>query len=119
MRPDRLLLLDIVAAADAILVHISGRERDAFIGDPTVRAAVLYEVIVIGEAAGRASPELRSRHPEIPWAEVIGFRNVVVHEYFGISWPVVWVTATVEVPDLRTKVSAILDSEFPEAGREK
>ena len=114
MRPDRLFLLDIVEAADAITLHIAGRERDAFLADRTAKAAVLHELTVIGEAAARVSQETRTRHRQIPWAEIIGFRNMVVHEYFGLSWSIVWVTATEDVPDLRKKAVAILDSEFPE-----
>lgn len=114
MRPDRLLLLDIIAAADAIVVHIGGQDREAFSQDPTARSAVLYELAVIGEAAGRVSAETRAHHPEVPWAEVVGFRNVVVHEYFGVSWPIVWVTATGDVPDLRAKAAAILRADFPD-----
>jgi uncharacterized protein with HEPN domain len=76
---------------------------------------VLYELMVIGEAAGRISAETRARHSEVAWAEVVGFRNVVVHEYFGVSWPIVWVTATEDVPDLRGKAMGILRSDFPDS----
>jgi len=113
MRPDRLFLLDIVEAADAIVTHIAGRDEKTIVGDRTARAAVLHELAVIGEAAARISDETAARHPDIPWSEIIGFRNVVIHEYFGLSWPIIWVTATADVPDLRVKVAAILDAEFP------
>jgi len=112
MRPDRLFLSDIVEAADAIVDHIGGRDREALQADRTARAAVLHELTVIGEAAARISSVTREDHPEIPWPEVIAFRNVVIHEYFGLSWPIIWVTATEDVPDLRLKVQAILDSAF-------
>jgi len=114
MRPDRLFLLDIVEAASSIVCHIGGRDEREILDDRTARAAVLHELAVIGEAAARISGETRSRHPEIAWAEIIGFRNVVIHEYFGLSWPIIWVTATEDVPDLRAKVQAVLDSEFQE-----
>jgi uncharacterized protein with HEPN domain len=96
MRPDCLFLRDIVDAADAIVKHIAGRA-------------------VIGEAAARVSAELRQRQPEIPWPEIIGFRNVVIHEYFGLSWPIIWITATEDVPDLRGRIEAILRDESAEA----
>ena len=111
MRPDRLFLTDIVEAADAIVGHIGGRNREALLADATARAAVLHELTVIGEAASRVSSDTRGRHPEVPWAEIVAFRNVVIHEYFGLSWPILWVTATEDVPELQAKVRAILESE--------
>jgi len=114
MRPDRLFLLDMVEAADAIVEHIAGRDRAALVADRTARAAVLHELTVIGEAAARVSSETRRRYRDVPWAEIVAFRNVVIHEYFGLSWPIIWVTATEDVPDLRSRVRAILESDFPE-----
>jgi uncharacterized protein with HEPN domain len=115
MRPDRLFLHDIVDAADAIVDHIAGRDEASVSADRTVRAAILHELAVIGEAAARVSEELRQRHPEIPWPEIVGFRNVVIHEYFGLSWPIIWITATEDVSDLRTRVDAILRNESAES----
>jgi uncharacterized protein with HEPN domain len=66
MRPDRLFLLDIVAAADAIVVHIAGRNEASLVADRTTRAAVLHELTVIGEAAARVSREMRGQHPKYP-----------------------------------------------------
>ena len=116
MRPDRLFLVDMLDAADAIIDHIAGRDRDALFEDRTARAAVLHELTVIGEAASRITAGLRARHPEVPWSEIVGFRNVVIHRYFGLSWPIIWVTATEDVPVLKAQVVAILDSDFPEEG---
>jgi len=116
MRPDRLFLVDMLEAADAIVGHIAGRDREALLGDQTSRAAVLHELAVIGEAASRITADLRVRHPEVPWSEIVGFRNVVIHRYFGLSWPIIWITATEDVPELRAQVAAILDSDFPDAG---
>lgn len=53
------------------------------------------------------------RHPEVEWADIAAFRNIAVHEYFAIQWPIVWVTATKEVPELKAKVEAILREEYP------
>jgi len=114
MRPERLYLQDMVEAADNIAFHIEGRQREQFEGDRTVRAAVLHELTVIGEAVARLTEEFRSRHPEVPWAKIVAFRNLVVHEYFGLDWSIVWNTATTLVPGLRTQVARVLSAEFPE-----
>lgn len=116
MRPERLFLLDIVGAADNTVVHIGARGQDAFLGDVTTRAAVLHELTVIGEAAARLPAEFRSRYPDVPWAKIVAFRNLVVHAYFGLDWAIVWETATELVPVLGKQVSAILAADFPEAG---
>jgi len=111
MRPDRLFLQDILVAADAIGHHIGGRDESDIANDRTAQAAILHELAVIGEAASRVTQELRERSPEIPWRQIVGFRNVVIHEYFGLSWPIIWVTAAVDVPELRTKIESLLERE--------
>ncbi len=113
MRPERLYLQDIIEAAENIAFHIGSRQRDPFLGERTVRAAVLHELTVIGEAAGRLPVEFRDRHPEVPWAKIVAFRNLVVHEYFGLDWPIVWDTATELVPALWQQVVGVLSTEFP------
>jgi len=114
MRPERLYLEDMVEAADNIAIHIADRSRERFLGDLTVRAAVLHELTVIGEAAARLPAEFRGRHPDVPWSKIVAFRNLVVHEYFGLDWPIVWDTATTLVPALREQVARVLSAEFPE-----
>jgi uncharacterized protein with HEPN domain len=113
MRPDRLYLLDIIEAADRIDIHLADRDREMFLADVTRQAAVLHELTVIGEAAARLSLPLRQAHPATPWAKIVSFRNVVVHEYFALSWEIVWDTATELVPELRFEVAAVLSAEFP------
>ena len=94
---------------------MAGLDREGFLGNVTARAAVLHELTVIGEGAARLSEDFRTRHPEVPWAKIVAFRNFVVHEYFGLDWPIVWDTATELVPVLRRQVSAIVDAEFPDS----
>jgi len=55
---------------------------------------------------------LRERYPEIPWADIKGLRNIVVHNYFGIDWAEVWSAATMDVPLLRDQVTGILTQEW-------
>jgi uncharacterized protein with HEPN domain len=114
MRPERLYLSDILHASRNVALHIGGRSRDGFIADPTVRAAALHELTVIGEAAARIPGTMRDRHPTIPSADVIAFRNIVVHEYFGLSLPLVWETATRDVPESERQIKDVLMAEFPD-----
>jgi uncharacterized protein with HEPN domain len=112
MRPDVLYLRDIMEAAEAIGRFIAGSGREKFVEDELRQAGVLQKLIVIGEAAAHLSKEFRALHPEIEWADIVGFRNIAVHEYFGVSWRIVWVTATDDVPDLHARVSRILSEEY-------
>lgn len=114
MRPERLYLSDILEASTNVALHIAGRTADEFAADRTVRAAVLHELTVIGEAAARLPAELRQRHPAVSWPDIIAFRNIIVHEYFGLSWSLVWETASRDVPDLKRAIEEILSSEFPQ-----
>jgi uncharacterized protein with HEPN domain len=112
MRREELYLTDIVEAADAIQRFVEGVPREVFFRDELRQSAVLQKLIVIGEAAARLPIEFTGRHPEIEWADIVGFRNIAVHEYFAVNWSTVWVAATQDAPDLRHKVARILAEEY-------
>jgi uncharacterized protein with HEPN domain len=108
MRPDRLYLEDMLAAATAIAGFVGGRDARVFAADDMARSAVLFKPIVIGEAASKISRELRTEHADLPWQDIVAFRNLAVHAYFGVDWDIVWTTATEDVPPLRVRIAAIL-----------
>jgi uncharacterized protein with HEPN domain len=112
MRPEKLYLTDIVEAAQAIERFVMGQDLDEFERNEMLNSAVLQKLTVIGEAASRLSKEFTDRFPEIPWADVVGFRNIAVHEYFAIRWDIAWVAATEEAPVLKEQVEKILQNEF-------
>jgi len=112
MRPEKLYLTDIVNAADAIARFVQGVAYDDFVRDELRQSAVLQKLIVIGEAAARLSPEFQANHPVLEWADIVGFRNIAVHEYFAVNWSIVWVTTIEDVPYLRGQVAQILTEEY-------
>jgi uncharacterized protein with HEPN domain len=63
----------------------------------------------LGKGIARLSPEIKARDASVPWQDVVGLRNILVHEYFGIYWPLVWQTAVDDAPVLRRKIAAIRD----------
>ncbi len=73
-----------------------------------MRSAVLQKLSVIGEAAARVSEETRTAHPEVPWNQARGMRNLLIHAYFSVDWDVVWTTATDSVPRLAGQIAEIL-----------
>lgn len=113
MRREELYLQDIVEAAEAVAEFIKDIDEQRFVTTDLIRSAVLQKLIVIGEAASRLPKVFRSAHPDIEWPDIVAFRNIVVHAYFGIKWDMVWVTATTEVPQLAEQVRNILLAEFP------
>lgn len=112
MRPEKLYLVDIVEAVDAIDRFLAGVSREVFTADELRQSAVLQKLMIIGEAAARLPGEFRDSHPDVEWRDIIGFRNIAVHEYFAVNWSIVWVAATQDGPKLRSQVQAILDDEF-------
>ncbi|MBM3125581.1 MAG: DUF86 domain-containing protein [Chloroflexi bacterium] len=98
MRPEKLFLVDIVEAAQAIDRFLSGQDFNEFEHNEMLNSAVLQKLTVIGEAAARLPKEFTNRFHEIPWVDIISFRNIAVHEYFAIRWDIAWVAATEEVP---------------------
>ncbi|HEY0139593.1 MAG TPA: HepT-like ribonuclease domain-containing protein [Thermoanaerobaculia bacterium] len=86
--------------ARRVAAKVAGLTRADFDGDENLRLAVTHLLQTIGEAARHTSEALRSEHPEVPWAAIVGMRHKVVHDYFEIDEDVVWVTATERVPPL-------------------
>jgi uncharacterized protein with HEPN domain len=77
-----------------------------------VRSAVVQKLAIIGEAAARISDELKRQYPQIPRPQIVAFRNILIHAYFGIDWKEVWKAAKVDCPALRGEVTGILTAEF-------
>lgn len=97
-RSDEDRIRDIIEASERIAHHIKGLDRAAFGTNDTVMRAVLFDIAVIGEAAKGISDATRRRFAGVPWSEMTGMRDVLVHQYFGIDADVVWNAATVSVP---------------------
>ena len=92
---------------------VSGFEHllEAFEQDELIQTWVLYHLQVIGEAARALSPEFTAQHAEIPWPRIVGMRNILVHNYFGIDVEIVWSVVERDLPQLKQQVEAILGGE--------
>ena len=93
-------IADILREAEKILRYVEELDRRSFERDERTVDAVLKCLAVIGEAASRLPDSVTNNYPSIPWKDIRGMRNIVIHEYFGVSLDVVWRTATVDVPEL-------------------
>ncbi|MEK7404061.1 MAG: HepT-like ribonuclease domain-containing protein [Acidobacteriota bacterium] len=86
MRRERLYLEDILTAADTIAEFVHGQELGAFEANDLLRSTVAHQLTIIGEAVAHLSSELRERYPDVPWTDIKGVRDIIVHHYFGIDW---------------------------------
>jgi uncharacterized protein with HEPN domain len=114
MRRDDERLSDIIEALDWIAKAIGGKSEAGFLSDEILCYAVAQKLTIIGEAAARLSPEIVMLHNSIPWADIVGLRNILVHEYFGVHWPLVWQTVVDDAPVLRDAIARILGIESGE-----
>ena len=105
---DRQALEDMLCAAQKVLGYAQGSTRESLPLVPMRLDALLYEIVVLGEAARRFSPEARAAHPEIPWREIIGMRSVITHGYDQIDDDELWEVIDRDLPDLMPKLVAIL-----------
>jgi uncharacterized protein with HEPN domain len=100
MDRDRAYLFDIAEAARLALSYVDGLTLDNFLDDTQRQDAVIRRIEIIGEAARRVSPQTRERHPEIPWATMIGMRNLMIHDYDDVDMDIVWDTVHRDLPEL-------------------
>lgn len=89
-RETSLLLEDILEAGNKILSFTAGMSFDDFLADDKTVDAVVRNFEIIGEAANRVPEEFKTDHPEIEWRRMVGLRNRIIHEYFGIDYETVW-----------------------------
>ena len=82
---------------------------EELMNDAKTYDAVLMNFIIIGEAANRLSEEIKKQKPNIDWRSIIGFRNFVAHDYFGVDINIVWAAITIHLPELKSTLNAPVD----------
>lgn len=108
-RDHRLYLDDILEAIDNIRDYTANMDYEAFILDGKTRDAVVRNLEIIGEAAGRLPENVRSAAQEIEWRKIVGLRNILAHEYFSVSLPVVWDVVQNKLEPLKASCLILLE----------
>jgi uncharacterized protein with HEPN domain len=96
-RDDRLTVQQMLHTVRRIRAIVHGQTREAFDADEVRQLALLHLIQVLGEAASRTAAAYRDAHPELPWTQMIGMRNRIVHGYDDVDPDIVWRVATEDV----------------------
>ncbi len=106
-RDTRLLLEDIRQALRKISAYISGMDQPAFCVDEKTIDAVIRNISIIGEASKQLPDEFKARHPHLPWAQMAGMRNRIVHDYAGVDLEIIWEVISHSLPQLNHQLNQI------------
>jgi len=103
-RTDTAVIQDIKEAIDRILSYTSDMDYDGFLQDHKTQDAVIRNIEVLGEAAKLLTDETKNNYPDIPWKDIAGTRDKLIHDYFGVNVDIVWDIAQNEMPILSSQL---------------
>lgn len=112
MNRDREILLDIIKACSLIQEFCQDLDFTAFERDVKTQSSVLYQIVIIGEAINRLSPEFARSNTQVPINAIRGMRNRVVHEYKEVDVKILWEVTQTNIPQLLAQVTAIFNNEI-------
>jgi uncharacterized protein with HEPN domain len=107
---DEVRLNHILSAIEETENYLHYIEYETFIRNSEKQFATVKQIEIIGEACNALTEEVKNANPEIPWKSIKGFRNVSIHEYFGVNFTLVWEIATNDLPILKTQILKILNN---------
>ena len=114
MRSHNLYLKDISESIERIIGYTKGIDYEAFVESTMVFDAVVRNFEIIGEAAGNIPDSIKSKFPGIPWTDMVGMRNILIHGYFGVDYSIVWNTIEL-LPNLQIEISRVLQQRETES----
>ncbi|MDB5010021.1 MAG: hypothetical protein JWQ06_810 [Mucilaginibacter sp.] len=107
---DRQRLLHIIEAIDEIQIYTANTDIKAFLTNSMMRFACIKQIEIIGEAANLISPETKAIFSDLEWKQIIGMRHILVHEYFGVDFELIWQVIINDLPVLKDKVLNVVNS---------
>jgi uncharacterized protein with HEPN domain len=102
-------LQDILEMSAEIHIFTAGMSFAEFEQDAKTVKAVLYNLAIIGEAVNQLLPEVEFLYPEIPWIDIRGIRNVIIHEYFRVDLSIIWETIQTDLPPLVRQLQELVE----------
>jgi uncharacterized protein with HEPN domain len=103
-----LLLDDIIESGEKILCYVQGLSYEQFLNDDKTVDAVIRNFEIIGEAANRLPDDFKETHQEIDWYRIRGFRNRIVHHYFGIDYSILWQIKETFLPEMLSDIKQLV-----------
>jgi uncharacterized protein with HEPN domain len=100
-------IFDAILEVESYLIHA---DFDIFLENSMMRFACIKQMEIIGEASNHISEDVKNKFSEIEWGQIIGMRNVFVHEYFGVDIRLVWEIIKKDLPELKSKIIAIVEA---------
>ena len=101
MKEDKIYLQHVLDSIKNIENFIEDMEEKEFIKNILVQSAVIRQLEIIGEAVKKLSTDLKIRYKNIPWKDIAGLRNKLIHDYFGVDINLVWTICTKDIPELK------------------
>ncbi len=102
-------MIDAISQIETYTKNIDYKD---FEKDELRQDAVIRQMEILGEASKRVSEEMKEKYPEMPWQDVAGMRDKLIHGYFGVDTQIVWTTIQNDIPQLRKKLRKIKEKEF-------
>lgn len=109
MKEDKIFLKHILDSINQIEEYLNEVYFEDFIKSKLIQDGVIRQLEIIGEATKHLSLELREKYSNIPWEDIAGMRDKLIHHYFGVDLEAVWDTAAKDLPDLKENVKKILE----------
>jgi len=107
---DKVRLQHILDAIQEVENYLNGVTYDQFLINSEKRFATIKQIEIVGEACNAITDELKTTYPLIPWKPIVGFRNISIHEYFGVNLQLIWEIANNDLPDLKEQMLTVLKS---------
>ncbi len=107
-RDESVYLRHVLDAIVRIESYLQGIDKEAFLQHNLIQDGVIRQLEIIGEAVKRLAEELRAKHPRVPWQDIAGMRDKLIHGYFGVDLEKVWLTAQDDLPTLKAEVTEML-----------
>lgn len=110
MRDYSLYLKDILDAMESIERFVQGIDREAFESDDKTSSAVVRKFEIIGEATKHIPDDIRAENPQVPWSEMAGMRDRLIHAYHGIDYDLIWTAIKERIPPVKRLIKSIIQS---------
>ena len=107
-RDTKLYIEDILKSIEKIEDYVMDYDEEKFLNNEQIQDAVVRRLEIIGEAIKNVSKSIKEDYPLIPWKEIAGFRDIIVHAYFGINMKRVWLVIENDLPKLKENIKKIL-----------